>query len=105
MKWFRAKIYERVETGRDATNNPVYELQATDKAILVRTAPQEPSRDDTEGNRFDLVNRTFLTKAKMSLLENAAAIEVGGILYSLESVSAWDAPIALKVKRTLKQGD
>lgn len=105
MKWYRAKIYERVETGRDATNNPVYELQATDKTILVRTAPQTPNRDNTEGNRFDLVNRTFLTKAQMSLLEDAAAIEVDGILYSLESVSAWDAPIALKVKRTLKQGE
>ena len=105
MKWFRAILYERVEAGRDATNNPVYELQATDKTILVRTAPQAPSRDSTEGNRFDLVNRTFLTKAQMSLLENIAAIEVGGILYSLESVSAWDAPIALKVKRTLKKGE
>lgn len=105
MKWYRATIYENVETGRDATNNPIYKLQATDKTILVRTAPQAPSRDNTEGNRFDLVNRTFLTKAQMSLLEGAAAIEVNGVLYSLESVSAWDAPIALKVKRTLKQGD
>lgn len=105
MKWYRAIIYERVETGRDATHNPVYELQATDKTILVRTAPQAPSRDDTEGNRFDLVSRTFLTKAHTSLLEDAAAVEVNGVLYSLESVSAWDTPIALKVKRTLKQGD
>lgn len=105
MKWYRAKIYERVETGRDATNNPVYELQATDKTILVRTAPQVSKRDNTEGNRFDLVNRTFLTKAQMSLLDGAAAIEVAGVLYSLESVSSWEAPVALKVKRTLKQGE
>lgn len=105
MKWYRATIYENVETGRDKTNNPIYELQATDKSILVRTAPQAPDRENTEGNRFDLVNRTFLTKAQMSLLEGAAAIEVCGVLYSLESVSTWDAPIALKVKRTLKQGD
>lgn len=99
MKWYRAAIYERAVTGEDATHNPITELVKTDRTVLVRTAPRSAIHDSTEGNEFDKVERTFLTKAAPSLLEGAAALEVGGVIYEVEGMSVWDAPIALKVKR------
>ena len=99
MKWYEATIHKRVRTGTDATHNPTYELQETETVILVRTAPMAPRHDSTEGNQFDLVERTFLTKARAELLEDAAAIEVCGELYEVERVATWGNPIALRVKR------
>ena len=99
MKWYEATVYERVQTGTDATRNPTYELSETDTVILVRTAPMSPRHDSTEGNQFDIVERTFLTKASKSLLEGAAALEIGDDLYEIERIAEWGDPIALRVKR------
>ena len=100
MKWYEATVYERVEVGTDATRNPIYELNETPTKLLVRTAPKAPRHDATEGNQFDIVERTFLTKARKSLLEGAAALEIGGELYEIEHVAEWQEPIAIRVKRS-----
>jgi len=99
MRWYEATVYERVQVGTDATRNPIYELRETDRVILVRTAPAAPRHDSTEGNQFDIVGRTFLTKARKELLEGAAALEVGGELYEIERIAEWQEPIAVRVKR------
>jgi hypothetical protein len=99
MKWYEATVYERVQVGTDATRNPITELAETDTVILVRTAPMAPRHDATEGNQFDIVERTFLTKAQKSLVEGAAALMVGGELYEVEHVAEWGDPIAIRVKR------
>lgn len=99
MKWYKATIYERIENGEDATHNPVTELRKTETEILVRTAPKTISNESTEGNRFDVMERVFLTKAAPALLKRAAAIEVQGALYEIEGLSVLGTPITLKVKR------
>lgn len=99
MRWYRATTYRRVEVGKDATRNPVTELRETGESVLVRTPPWSAERDDTDGNRFDMVNRTFLTKASPKLLEGIAAVRVRGVLYSVEGVNH-DAPTtAIRVGR------
>lgn len=99
MKWYEATIYERVEIGVDATRNPIYELNETLRTVLVRSAPMAPRHNSTEGNEFDVVERTFLTKAKKALLEDAAALAVDGELYEIERIAEWQDPIAIRVKR------
>ena len=99
MKWYEATVHKRVRTGTDATRNPVYELQATDTKVLVRTAPMTPRHESTEGNQFDVVERTFLTKAKKDLMEGAAALEIGDELYEVVRLAEWQEPIASRVKR------
>lgn len=104
MKWNRAIAYERVQIGEDDTHNPVYELQAKEETILVRTALYAPVQDNTEGNRFDMVHRTFLTRARPELLEGVVAIKIHGVLYDIEGMTYDATPTALRVKRS-KDGD
>lgn len=90
MRWYEATLYGLEQTGTDATRNPICELAPKEGAVLVRTAPMAPRRDDEEGNRFDVLERTFLTKCAPSLLEDAAAVEVRGVLYDIVEVSSWN---------------
>ena len=99
MKWLRALIYERKEVGVDDTNNPITELTETDRSILVRSGMWKPMHDSTEGNQFDFVERTFLTKAKPELLDGAVALKVHGVVYTVESITCESNPIAIRVKR------
>lgn len=99
MRWYRADTYRRVQMGTDATRNPVTELRATGEHVLVRTPPWSAERDDTDGNRFDIVRRTFLTKASPSLLEGIEAVKVRGALYTVEGVSHEASVTAISVRR------
>lgn len=103
MRWYRAITYRRVQTGTDETRNNVYELEEVG-SILVRTPPWAPVKDDTAGNRFDLVERTFLTKASPKLLEGVAAVRVRGVLYAVDSVTGDMPTIAVNVRRCAKDG-
>lgn len=99
MKWFRALTYRRTRTGTDELHNPTFELVETGESILVRTALWKPLHDETEGNQFDYTERTFLTKAKPSLLEGIAAIKVRGVLYEVIGMTRESDPTAIRVKR------
>jgi len=99
MRWYAAKVYRREQTGTDATRNPTYELFDTGETILVRTAPMAPRHNDTAGNQFDVVERTFLTKAAKSAVDGAAALEVCGEPYEVLRISEWGDPIAIRVRR------
>lgn len=102
MMWHEAALYERVRVGADATRNPVFELSDTGSAILVRAAPAAPRKEAVEGNGFDALERTFLTKCAPSRLEGAAAIEVRGSLYEICGVSTWSergGVVAIRAKR------
>ena len=90
MRWYRALIYKRVQVGTDETRNPVFELQETGDSILV---------DATDGNQFDMVQRTFLTKSRPELLQDVVAIKVRGVLYEVESMTQEAMPTAVRVKR------
>ena len=103
MRWYRAITYKRVQSGTDETRNPVYSLDEAG-SILVRTPPWVPTKDETAGNRFDLVERTFLTKASPKLLEGVSAIRVRGVLYAVESVTGDMPTIAVNVRRCAKDG-
>lgn len=104
MRWYRALTYKREQTGTDETRNPVFRLVETGEHILVRTPPWMPVLDETEGNRFSMVERTFLTKSRPELLEGVAAIKVRGVLYSVESVTHEAPTVAVNVRRCTKDG-
>lgn len=99
MRWYRAITYERVEVGVDATRNPVTELRETGESILVRTPPWSAEAGGSDGNRFDMVNRTFLTKASAKLLDGIAAIRVRGVLYAVDGVNGDAHVTAISVSR------
>ena len=99
MRWYEATVHELVRTGTDATRNPIFELRETNKVVLVRHAPMEAVHNDTEGNQFDVIERTFLTKSRKELLEGAAALSIDGDLYDIVRVSEWGDPVAVRVKR------
>lgn len=102
MRWYRATLYERAVVGTDATRNPVTELRATGQQVLVRTAPAAPAPAGTDGNRFDAVRRTFVTRASAAALDGAAAIEVRGRLYAIDSVTSEASPTVISASRTEK---
>lgn len=99
MKWYRAKTYARTEVGTDALHNPIFEEIETGESILVRLAPTASNHDSTEGNSFDEVERTYLTKARRSLLEDISSIEVKGRRYEVIHVTIDSDPSAIRVRR------
>lgn len=99
MRWYRAETYRNTMTGTDETHNPTYELQPTGETILVRSAPWKPSHDSTEGNQFDMVQRTFLTRARPDLLDGVVAIKVRGALYEVTGMNHEAVPTAISVRR------
>lgn len=99
MRWYRALVYRRSIIDTDETYNTITELQATGESILVRTAPYTSSEDATEGNRFDMIERTFLTKAAPSRLSGIDALLVQGSLYEVEGMSAGAPVTAMRVRR------
>ena len=104
MRWHRAPTYRRVEVGVDETRNPVTELRATGESVLVRHAPWIAADDETAGNAFGMVSRTFITKARPDLLEDVDAIEVGGRVYEVTGMTRGAATTAIKAERA-KDGD
>lgn len=99
MRWYRAYTYHREVVGTDETRNPVTELVETGDSILVRTPPWMREKDDTEGNRFDVISRTFLTKAKPELLKGVAAVKIGEKLYTVEGMTHEAPTVTLSVRR------
>lgn len=97
MKWHKAKTFRREETSIDELGISVRELVETGDEILVRAAPWKPIHDSTEGNEFDYVERTFLTRAKPELLEGIEAIQVGDLLYEVKSITHESNPVAIRV--------
>lgn len=105
MRWYDASICESVQTGTDSLGNPICEIRPTGRAIIVRTAPRRAVRDDNEGNPFRSEERTLITCSDYSLLDGAAAIEVGGIRYDVLWVSSRESPIAIRVRRCKGDGN
>ncbi len=99
MRWYRAILYVSVQVGTDETCNPVCEIIPTGDYVLVRTAPWTRSHVSTEGNQFDMVSRTFLTKSPSSKLEGVSEIEVAGVAYKVEGVSHDGRETVIKVGR------
>lgn len=100
MKWSRAILCEKNQTGTDETHNPIFEVVETEKHIQVRTALWIPTHDSAEGNQFDEERRTFLTKARRNLLDDVFALKVRGVLYEIESIMEDSSPIVIRVKRS-----
>lgn len=105
MKWYRAELLASVQVGVDETHNPAYETLPTGKHVLVRVAPWSRSHVSTEGNGFDMVERTFLTKAPASSFDGISAIEMGGARYDIERVMIDGGQTAVRVRRCDKPWD
>lgn len=97
MKWHKAKTFRLEQTSTDELGIPVEELVETGDEILVRSAPWKPIHDSTEGNEFDYVERTFITRAKAELLDGIDAIQVGDTLYEVKGITRESNPKMIRV--------
>lgn len=99
MRWYEAKLVKLVQTGTDDTRNPICELQETGESVLVRKGPWVPSHDPTEGNQFDMIERTLQTKSPAEAFESVDAVALSGDLYEIDRVLAEGYMTTIRVRR------
>lgn len=98
MKWYRAKAFRREQTGTDELHNPVCStVEAFD--FFVRLGPFHGVHSGTEGNAFDSVARTLLTKRPATDFADVCGVEVKGASYEVENVMADGDATVVSVKR------
>lgn len=98
MKWYRATAYRREQTGTDELRNPVCStVEAFD--FFVRLGPAHKVRNDTEGNAFDSVSRSLLTKRPAADFDDVCNVEVRGCSYEVENVMRDGDTTVVGVKR------
>lgn len=98
MKWYRARAFRREQTGTDELRNPVCStVEAFD--FFVRLGPCHGVRSSTEGNAFDSVSRTLLTKRPSADFDGICNIEVRGCAYEVENVMRDGDTTVVSVKR------
>lgn len=86
MRWLDATLYEAAESGRDKTGKPTAEPRMRGRAMVRETA-RVPSRDSTEGNQFDAVERTYFSRNPIGDFDGVRWIEVSGVRYSVMHVA------------------
>lgn len=97
MRWYEATAYESVQTGEDELHNPVCELKEQ-FTFDVRYTPYVPTHDQTEGNKFDLVSRTFFTRLSPYQLKDVVAIKVKDQMYSVDDLMIDGTHTAIRVR-------
>ena len=99
MRWYRAELCASVQIGTDATRNPICEVVPTGRSVLVRTAPWARTHVAVDGNGFNVIERTYLTKSPASAFEGIAVVMVAGESYGIEHVTRDGPQTAVKVRR------
>lgn len=99
MRWYRAELCASVQIGTDATRNPICEVVPTGRSVLVRTAPWARTHVAVDGNNFDVIERTYLTKSPASAFDGIAVVMVAGESYEIEHVTRDGPQTAVKVRR------
>lgn len=103
MRWYKAELFASVQVGIDATRNPICEVVPTGRSVLVRTAPWARTHVAVDGNGFDVIERTYLTKSPASAFDGVGVIRVAGEAYDIERVTRDGPQTAVKVRRCDKQ--
>ncbi len=98
MKWYRATALKREQTGTDELRNPICStVDAFD--FFVRFGPAHRVRSDTEGNAFDSVSRSLLTKRPATDFSGVCGVKVRGASYEVENVTTDGETTVVGVKR------
>lgn len=98
MRWYEATAYESVQTGEDELHNPVCKLKEA-FTFGVRYTPYVPTHDQTEGNNFDLISRTFFTRLHVKQLNGVVAIKVKDQMYSVDDLMVDGVYTAIRVRK------
>lgn len=86
MRWYEAKVFALEEVKRDTVGTAVCEPVQTG-TVLVRPAPWNTSEGEgDEGNAYECVRRTFMTKASHEAFADVAYIEVGCKRYEVKKL-------------------
>ncbi|WP_322152992.1 hypothetical protein [Paratractidigestivibacter sp.] len=98
MKWYGATAYKSEQTGEDELHNPVCSTVEA-FGFFVRLGPSHKVRSDTEGNAFDSVSRSLLTKRPSADFDGICNVEVRGCSYEVENVMRDGDTTVVSVKR------
>ena len=97
MRWYKAIAYKSVQIGIDELKNPICNIQKAFE-FSVRFTPYVPTHDQTDGNKFDLVSRTFFTRLPASSLSDVVEISVKGERYSVDDLMIDGRYTAIRVR-------
>lgn len=97
MRWYEADAYKSVQIGEDELHNPICHLEKA-FTFSIRIAPFIPTHDQTEGNKFDLVSRTFFTRLLADKFDGVTAVGVNGQMYAVDDVMKDGSHTALRVR-------
>lgn len=87
MRWYEANVYALKEVGRDVVGTAVCEPELTG-TVLVRPTPWGTTPEDgNEGNAYDYVRRTFLTRAPHEAFAGSVYIETMGERYTVKKMA------------------
>lgn len=86
MRWYEAKLYALQPVGVDQLGKDVCEPSMIG-TVFVRPAPWGTTAQENEGNAYDYVRRTFVSKAAHGIFDGLAYIEVQGEQYEVKEVS------------------
>ena len=98
MRWYEAIAYKSIQTGEDELHNPVCKLEEA-FTFSVRHTPYVPTNDQTEGNNFDLVSRTFFTRLDAKQFDGVVSVKVKNQMYSVDDLMVDGIYTAIRVRK------
>lgn len=98
MRWYEAIAYKSIQTGEDELHNPVCKLEEA-FTFSVRHTPYVPTHDQTEGNNFDLVSRTFFTRLDAKQFDGVVSVKVKNQMYSVDDLMVDGIYTAIRVRK------
>lgn len=85
MKWYRMNLYRNKVTGKDVLGVETSEPEKIG-TIMVRIAPYNAPHQEIEGNSFNMIERSFLTKATTYKLFEVTEFEVAEKRYRVTNI-------------------
>lgn len=99
MRWYEAELHALEEVGCDELGTPVCEPRPAG-TVLVRPAPWAARDGGGKGNAYDVVRRTFITKAPPEALAGVAYIDFAHKRYEVEEVSHAPGTVVITASRS-----
>jgi hypothetical protein len=99
MKWIKAELYTKVETGTDKLKNPIYKDKKTTD-IKVRLTSWNTAMQVALGQEYLKTHRKFITPSSAELFAepHLFSVAIDGKKYTVESVKALGKFTSVTVK-------
>lgn len=99
MKWIKAELYTKEQTGTDRLKNPIYEDKKT-ADIKVRLTPWNTAMQVALGQEYLATHRKFITPSSDEIFKepHLCSVAIDGKKYTVESVKALGKFTSVTVK-------